>query len=97
MAAFYFKPLAGAILAAASLGAMAAPANALYGGASLGTQQYQHRVNGVTGNGLKVGLGAQYALTPKLALRAEWERYRPETFNTKPNIDQYTVGVRVAF
>ena len=42
-------------------------------------------------------LGAQYALTPKVALRAEWERYQTRAFNTKPDIDQYTVGVKVSF
>ena len=50
-----------------------------------------------SGNGLKLGLGAQYALTPKVALRAEWERYQPRTFGTRPDIDQYTVGIRVGF
>lgn len=49
------------------------------------------------GNGIKVGLGAQYALTSRTSLRAEWERYRPSVFGEKPNVDQYTVGVRVGF
>lgn len=50
-----------------------------------------------TGNGLKLGLGAEYALTPSVALRGEWERYRPDVFGDKPNIDQYTVGVKYRF
>ena len=49
------------------------------------------------GNGLKLGLGAQYSLTSNVALRGEWERYHPSAFGNKPNIDQYTVGVRVGF
>jgi OOP family OmpA-OmpF porin len=49
------------------------------------------------GNGLKLGAGAQYALTSNVALRGEWERYRPSIFGEKSNIDQYTVGVRIAF
>ena len=49
------------------------------------------------GNGLKLGLGAQYSLTGNVALRGEWERYHPSAFGNKPNIDQYTVGVRVGF
>ena len=27
----------------------------------------------------------------------EWERYRPHVFDGHPNLDQYTVGVRLAF
>jgi OOP family OmpA-OmpF porin len=50
-----------------------------------------------SGNGPKVGLGAQYSLTQNIALRGEVERYHPNVFDDKPNIDQYTVGVRVGF
>ncbi len=49
------------------------------------------------GNGLKLGLGAQYALTSNVALRSEVERYRADAFGAKPNVDQYTVGLKVAF
>ena len=49
------------------------------------------------GSGLKLGLGAQYSLTSNIALRGEWERYHPSVFGDKPNIDQYTFGVRVGF
>ncbi len=47
------------------------------------------------GSGLKVGLGAQYALTKTVALRGEWERYRTDAFGSNPSINQYTFGVRV--
>jgi OmpA-OmpF porin, OOP family len=50
-----------------------------------------------SGNGLKLGVGAQYALTDNVALRAQAERYRVDAFGAKPDIDQYTVGVRYAF
>lgn len=50
-----------------------------------------------SGSGLKVGLGAQYALTSRIALRAEWERYRPSVFGQKPDIDQYSIGLRMGF
>lgn len=49
------------------------------------------------GTGLKVGLGAQYALSHNVALRAEWERYHPSLFGQHPDIDQYTVGLRIGF
>ncbi len=48
-------------------------------------------------NGLKLGLGAQYALTSNVSLRGQVERYQPKVFGEKPNIDQYTFGVRVGF
>jgi OOP family OmpA-OmpF porin len=170
------KTVLAAALLATSLGAMAAPADDVYVGGSLGTTRYPNAVNGIAGhgsglsgklfggyqltpnfaleagvadlgrihngatqvdgrgiyldavglypvdgkwsllgrvgaahvkldssngdsagNGLKLGLGAQYALTSQLALRGEWERYRPGVFGGKPNIDQFTAGVRVGF
>lgn len=49
------------------------------------------------GTGLKLGLGAEYALSRNVALRGEWERYRADLFGNKPDIDQYTVGVKYKF
>jgi OOP family OmpA-OmpF porin len=49
------------------------------------------------GWGPKFGLGAEYALSKSTAIRAEWERYRPDVFNSRPNLDQYTVGLRLSF
>ena len=171
-----FKPLIAVVLVAGSLGAIAAPTDGLYAGASLGKSQYPDTVNGVagngsgvsgkvyggyqvnpnfavelgvaklgdvstpsgqmngqsefldavgtlplsdkwsllgrvgvahvdlntslgndSGNGLKVGLGAQYSLTGNVAIRGEWERYQMKVFGATPNADQYTVGLRVAF
>ena len=50
-----------------------------------------------SGNGLKVGLGAQYSLTSNVAIRGEWERYQMKVFDATTNADQYTIGLRVAF
>ncbi|MEO8119230.1 MAG: outer membrane beta-barrel protein [Rhodoferax sp.] len=50
-----------------------------------------------SGNGMKTGLGVQYSLSSKVALRGEWERYQMNVFGDKPNVDQYTVGLRVGF
>ena len=49
------------------------------------------------GVGLKLGLGAEYAISPRVSLRGEYENYRPSEFGTHPNIGQYTLGVRVGF
>ncbi len=50
-----------------------------------------------SGNGLKVGLGAEYALTKTVAIRGEWERYQLNAFGDKPNADQFTLGLKVGF
>jgi OOP family OmpA-OmpF porin len=49
------------------------------------------------GDGLKLGVGAQYALSSHVALRGEMERYQPNVFGSQPDINQYTVGLRWAF
>jgi OOP family OmpA-OmpF porin len=48
-------------------------------------------------NALKLGVGAEYALSKDVALRGEIERYRPDAFGSRINIDQYTFGVRIGF
>lgn len=51
-----------------------------------------------TSSGLRVGLGAQYDITPTVALRGEVERnHFTNVFDNKLNVDQYTVGVKVGF
>jgi len=49
------------------------------------------------GNGLKVGLGVEYALSKTMAVRGEWERYQLTGFGSSPNADQYTVGLKLGF
>lgn len=49
------------------------------------------------GNGLKVGLGAEYALSKTMAIRGEWERYQLTGFGSNPSADQFTVGVKLGF
>ncbi len=46
----------------------------------------------------KLGLGLQYAFTPALGLRGEWERYRVnDAIGNKGNIDMLTVGLVYRF
>lgn len=49
------------------------------------------------GNGLKLGAGAQYSLTQKTALVGEWERYKLDVFGTRPEVNQFTMGVKARF
>lgn len=49
------------------------------------------------GNGIKAGVGAEYALSKTVALRGEWERYQLTAFGGNPNADQFTVGIKVGF
>lgn len=50
-----------------------------------------------TGNGLKLGLGAEYALNKQVSLRGEWQRVQPDVFGDKPAIDGFNFGVRMGF
>lgn len=50
-----------------------------------------------SGSGLKVGMGAEYALSPRLAVRAEYERYRTAAFDSHPELGEMTVGLRFGF
>src|SRR5207248_2460716 len=46
----------------------------------------------------KVGLGLQYAFTPALSLRGEWERYRVnDAVGNNGNVDMLTVGLVYRF
>ncbi|MFY9509875.1 MAG: porin family protein [Rubrivivax sp.] len=48
--------------------------------------------------GLKLGVGVQYDLTPRVALRAQYERYRfTNAFDDKANAGATTFGVKVGF
>ncbi len=49
------------------------------------------------GAGLKLGVGAEYALSRSVALRGEYENYRAAEFGGHPSIGQYTFGVKVGF
>ena len=49
------------------------------------------------GNGLKAGLGAEYAINKTTSLRGEWERYQLTGFGNNPNADQFTLGVKIGF
>lgn len=49
------------------------------------------------GAGLKLGLGAEYALNSQMTLRAEYEHYRANVFDERPSVGQMTVGLRLGF
>lgn len=49
------------------------------------------------GNGVKVGLGGQYELTRSTAVVGEWERYRLNVFDSQPQVNQFTVGLKAHF
>ncbi len=47
---------------------------------------------------LKLGAGLQYALSPNMQLRAEYEHYRfTNAFDAKPDVGEYTVGLKLGF
>ena len=50
-----------------------------------------------SGTNAKIGLGVQYDLSPQTGIRAEWERYRFDTFNRDSDTDMYSIGVNYKF
>ena len=46
---------------------------------------------------LKLGAGLQYNLSPRTAVRAEWERYRFDALGSRSNTDFYSVGLQYRF
>lgn len=46
---------------------------------------------------LKIGAGVQYAITPALAVRGEWERYTADIVGTKLKANSFTVGLNYSF
>jgi len=47
---------------------------------------------------LKIGLGLQYAVNDRTALRLQVDRYRfSNAFGEKPNLGQVSLGVQVGF
>ncbi len=51
-----------------------------------------------TSSGVKAGAGLQYDLTKQVALRVQYERYHFfNAFDAKPNIGEYTAGVKISF
>jgi OOP family OmpA-OmpF porin len=60
------------------------------------------RFNTSAGNdssaGVKLGAGLQYDLTKQVALRVQYERYHFfSAFDDKPNVGEYTAGVKINF
>ncbi len=49
------------------------------------------------GTAPKYGLGLQYDLTPNAAIRTEYERYRFDALNAKPDTDLWSVGLNYRF
>ncbi len=60
------------------------------------------RFNTSAGNdsspGVKIGAGLQYDLSRQVALRVQYERYHfVNAFDARPNIGEYTAGVKISF
>jgi OOP family OmpA-OmpF porin len=50
-----------------------------------------------TGWGPRLGLGAQIGLTPRWAIRGDWDRYRVRFPGTKDSVDTLTIGAQYSF
>lgn len=50
-----------------------------------------------TGTGVKLGLGAEYAVSRTLSIGTEWDRYQLNVFGATPYADQLTVGIKFRY
>ena len=50
-----------------------------------------------TGDGVKLGVGAEYEVSKSTAIRVGWDRYHLNAFGDGPRGDQLTVGVKIGF
>src|SRR6266850_505306 len=87
-------PITEKFAALGRLGLTYTQAKGTFSGVGVGTNTSPSKSEG----NFKVGLGLQYALTPALGLRGEWERYRVnDTIGNKGNVDMLTVGLLYRF
>jgi OOP family OmpA-OmpF porin len=49
------------------------------------------------GTSVKFGAGVQYAIDKNISVRGEWERYRFDALNVKPDADLYSIGLNYRF
>lgn len=75
-----------------------APKWSVLGRVGLAEAQLRTDAGNDTSPALKAGLGVQYDLTSKVALRVGYDRYRfTNAFDDKPQVGQTTFGVKVGF
>ena len=75
-----------------------APSWSLIGRLGVADGHFSTSLGNDTSAGLKMGAGLQYDLTKQVALRLQYERYHfVNAFDSKPNIGEYTAGVKFSF
>lgn len=75
-----------------------APKWSLLGRAGLVHARFNTSLGDDASTGLKLGTGVQFALTPQVALRLEYERYQfIKLFDSKARLGQASLGLKVAF
>lgn len=75
-----------------------APRWSLIGRLGVADAHFSTSAGNDTSAGLKIGAGIQYDLTKQVALRLQYERYHfLNAFDSKPNIGEYTAGVKFSF
>lgn len=75
-----------------------APKWSVLGSAGLAQAKFTTSNGDDSSPGLKLGAGVQYDVAHNVAVRAQYDRYRfSDAFDTKPNIGELTLGVKVGF
>ena len=77
---------------------MFAPQWSVLGRVGVAEAKFNTSAGNDSSSGLKAGAGLQYDLTKQVALRVQYERYHFfNAFDAKPNIGEYTAGVKISF
>lgn len=75
-----------------------APHWSLLGRVGVAEARFDTSTGNDSSSGLKYGAGVQYELTQQVGLRVQYERYHFfNAFDAKPNVGEYTAGVKINF
>ncbi len=75
-----------------------APQWSLLGRVGLAEARFDTSAGDDSSSGLKFGAGVQYDVNSRVGLRVQYERYHFfNAFGSKPNVGEYSAGVKVSF
>lgn len=75
-----------------------APQWSVLGSAGVAHARLKTNLGNDSSPALKLGAGLEYAMNSQVALLGQYEHYHfTDAFGSKPNVGQYTLGVKVSF
>lgn len=74
------------------------PQWSVLGSAGVARARFKTTLGDDSSPALKLGAGIEYAMNPQISLLGQYEHYHfTDAFDSKPNVGQYTLGVKVNF